>query len=109
MALSGYSAQGFEDEEGKVTTSFEANIPEARDPATFPDSIGSPKEAPKTPSSPKEEETKSQDGRPYTSAGFPADTKHEAVELDKDEEPKYTAEGFVGDKEEGRKGGSPRQ
>lgn len=108
MTLSGYSAQGFEDEAGKHTTTFEANIPEAKDPATFPDSMVSPKEDPKAPNSPKEEETKSQDGKPYTSAGFPADTKHEAVELEKDEDPKYTAEGFVGDKEEERKGGSPK-
>jgi hypothetical protein len=34
--MSGYSVHGFEDANAKHTTSFEAKVPEAGDPETFP-------------------------------------------------------------------------
>lgn len=34
--MSAYSVRGFEDPEAKHTTTFEAKIPEARDPVSFP-------------------------------------------------------------------------
>lgn len=100
MGPSGYSSQGFDDEAAKHTTSFEAPIPEAGDPQTFPTCMGSQKE--EHVKEPQGEDRKLQDGKPFTGTGFFAHSKQEAADISIIAEPKYTVEGFVGDKEEER-------
>lgn len=109
MPFSGYSSQGFEDETAKHTTTLEANIPEARDPSTFPAEVNHGEDQDKTwPNYPKEEEHKAEHNDRYTSAGFLDIPTHDDSELKRTEEPVYTAEGFANDKKEEGEGGCPK-
>jgi len=90
--MSGYSVHGFEDPNAKHTTSFEAKVPEARDPDTFPNlkehSTASAPDTTRTSSLP-------QSGM-KSAAGFSDNIPHDAAAGDLQQQPTYTAKGFKG-------------
>ncbi|RKU44112.1 hypothetical protein DL546_002657 [Coniochaeta pulveracea] len=110
MPFSSYSSQGFEDEAAKHNTTFEAKVPEARDPSTFPAGGNHGEDQDKTwPNYPKQEEHKTEQDDRYTSGGFIMDNStHDGAELKRTEEAVYTAEGFAKDKKEEGEGGCPK-
>jgi hypothetical protein len=106
MPFSGYSSQGFEDETAKHTTTFEATIPEARDPSAFPAGANhSDEQHQKRPNHPEEKEHTAEHDDRYNSAGFLNISGGDDSGPLRTAEPGYTMEGFPNDKREEREGG----